>query len=128
MVDYFSIKPLPSGLYVAVRFKNLHHLTCLPTYLYLPRHIHLSPSRHPTYLSLPPSALRPPPQMYLAFETGNITFSLPHQDTGKNPNIYNYIGHDSVLAIRKRNKVEMKPNSTIPSGNKYYCGIMFKSP
>jgi len=60
-------------------------------------------------------------------ETGNITFSLPHPRYGKNPNIYNYIGHDSVLAIEKEIEVEMKAELyEFLLENKYCHGIMFK--
>ena len=41
-------------------------------------------------------------------EIGNITFTLPHPRNGKNPNVYNYIGHDSALIIEKAMEVEMK--------------------
>ncbi|MGR5594243.1 hypothetical protein [Bacteroides thetaiotaomicron] len=41
-------------------------------------------------------------------ETGNITFVLPNPAYGKNPEMYNYIGHDSTLFIEKEIETEMK--------------------
>lgn len=32
-------------------------------------------------------------------ETGNLTIALPDPRNGKNPETYNYLGHDSVLII-----------------------------
>ena len=60
-------------------------------------------------------------------ETGNITFTLPHPRNGKNPNVYNYIGHDSALIIEKAMEVEMKAELyEFLLDNKYCHGIMFK--
>ena len=60
-------------------------------------------------------------------ETGNITFTLPHPRNGKNPNVYNYIGHDSALIIEKAIEVEMKAELyEFLLDNKYCHGIMFK--
>ena len=60
-------------------------------------------------------------------EIGNITFTLPHPRNGKNPNVYNYIGHDSALIIEKAMEVEMKAELyEFLLENKYCHGIMFK--
>ena len=45
----------------------------------------------------------------------------------KNPNVYNYIGHDSALIIEKAMEVEMKAELyEFLLENKYCHGIMFK--
>ena len=60
-------------------------------------------------------------------ETGNITFTLPHPRNGKNPNVYNYIGHNSALIIEKAMEVEMRAELyEFLLENKYCHGIMFK--
>ena len=46
---------------------------------------------------------------------------------GKNPNVYNYIGHDSALIIEKAMEVEMRAELyEFLLENKYCHGIMFK--
>lgn len=60
-------------------------------------------------------------------ETGNITFVLPNQNYGKNPEVYNYIGQDSTLIIEKEIEVEMKAELYgFLLENKFKNGIMFK--
>ena len=95
----FSIKPYLAA-YMYVRFKN--HIDSPPN-------VPLSSSSHspihlldtqPIYHFLHQLSVPHPPNVSW-HETGNITFSLPHPRYGKNPNIYNYIGHDSVLVIEK---------------------------
>ena len=102
----FSIKPYLAA-YMYVRFKN--HIDSPPN-------VPLSSSSHspihlldtqPIYHFLHQLSVPHPPNVSW-HETGNITFSLPHPRYGKNPNIYNYIGHDSVLVIEKEIEVEMK--------------------
>ena len=60
-------------------------------------------------------------------ETGNITFVLPNQNYGKNPEVYNYIGQDSAFIIEKEIEVEMRAELyEFLLENKFKNGIMFK--
>jgi hypothetical protein len=60
-------------------------------------------------------------------ETGNITFVLPNPAYGKNPETYNYIGHDSTLIIEKEIETEMKAELySFLLDNKFNKGMMFK--
>ena len=121
----FSIKPYLAA-YMYVRFKN--HIDSPPN-------VPLSSSSHspihlldtqPIYHFLHQLSVPHPPNVSW-HETGNITFSLPHPRYGKNPNIYNYIGHDSVLVIENEIEVEMKAELyEFLLENKYCHGIMFK--
>ena len=121
----FSIKPYLAA-YMYVRFKK---------HIDLPPNVPLSSSSHspihlldtqPIYHFLHQLSVPHPPNVSW-HETGNITFSLPHPRYGKNPDIYNYIGHDSVLAIEKEIEVEMKAELyEFLLENKYCHGIMFK--
>ncbi|WP_303013938.1 hypothetical protein [uncultured Bacteroides sp.] len=109
----FSIKPHLAA-YMYVRFKNHIHSA-----------IHL-PDTHPIYHFLHQLSVPHPPNVSWR-ETGNITFSLPHPRNGKNPYVYNYIGHDSALIIEKEIEVEMKAELyEFLLENKYCHGIMFK--
>lgn len=60
-------------------------------------------------------------------ETGNITFVLPNQNYGKNPETYNYIGKESALIIEKEIETEMKAELyPFLLDNKFNKGVMFK--
>ena len=103
----FQIKPYLAA-YMYVRYKN---------------HLDVPPDR----FSSSPSAIHLLDTQPLYHETGNITLTLPHPRNGKNPNVYNYIGHDSALIIEKAMEVEMKAELyEFLLENKYCHGIMFK--
>ena len=60
-------------------------------------------------------------------ETGNITFVLPNQNYGKNPETYNYIGQESAFIIEKEIETEMKTELySFLLDNKFNKGMMFK--
>ena len=119
----FSVKPYLAA-YMYIRYKN--HLELPPTpSLSLPPTIHLLDT-HPIYHYLHQLSIPHPPNAAW-HETGNITFTLPHPRNGKNPNVYNYIGHDSALIIEKAMEVEMKAELyEFLLENKYCHGVMFK--
>lgn len=64
----------------------------------LPIHLsHLTPIYHFLHqLSVPH------PQGVSWKETGNITFVLPSPRQGKNPEVYNYFGQDSIFIIERK--------------------------
>ena len=106
----FQIKPYLAA-YMYTRYKN---------------HLDLPPDRSSSALSAIQLSTPHPPNISW-HETGNITFTLPHPRNGKNPNVYNYIGHDSALIIEKAIEVEMKAELyEFLLDNKYCHGIMFK--
>ncbi len=93
----FQIKPYLAA-YMYVRYKN--HLDVPPDHFSSsPSAIHLLDTQ-PLYHFLHQLSIPHPPNASW-HETGNITFTLPHPRNGKNPNVYNYIGHDSALIIEK---------------------------
>lgn len=69
----------------------------------------------------------PHPQGVSWKETGNITLVLPSPRIGKNPEVFNYIGHDSVLILEKKIEVEMKAELyEFLLENKFCNGVMYK--
>ena len=119
----FQIKPYLAA-YMYTRYKNHLDLPpdCSSSALSA---IHLLDT-HPIYHFLHQLSTPHPPNISW-HETGNITFTLPHPRNGKNPNVYNYIGHDSALIIEKAMEVEMKAELyEFLLDNKYCHGIMFK--
>ena len=119
----FQIKPYLAA-YMYVRYKN--HLDVPPDrFSSSLSAIHLLDTQ-PIYHFLHQLSIPPPPNASW-HEIGNITFTLPHPRNGKNPNVYNYIGHDSALIIEKAMEVEMKAELyEFLLENKYCHGIMFK--
>lgn len=100
----FQVKPYLAA-YMYTRYKN--HLDLPPDRSSSALStIHL-PDTQPIYHFLHQLSTPHPPNASW-HETGNITFTLPHPRNGKNPNVYNYIGHDSALIIEKAMEVEMK--------------------
>ena len=68
----------------------------------------------------------PHPQGVSWKETGNITFVLPSPRQGKNPEIYNYFGQDSIFIIEKEIEVEMKAELySFLLENKFQNGVMY---
>ena len=119
----FQIKPYLAA-YMYVRYKN--HLDVPPDrFSSSLSAIHLLDTQ-PIYHFLHQLSIPHPPNASW-HEIGNITFILPHPRNGKNPNVYNYIGHDSALIIEKAMEVEMKAELyEFLLENKYCHGIMFK--
>ena len=59
-------------------------------------------------------------------ETGNITFVLPSPRIGKNPEVYNYYGQDSISIIEKEIEVEMKADLySFLLEKKFKNGVMY---
>lgn len=119
----FQIKPYLAA-YMYMRYKN--HLDVPPDRSSSSLSaIHLLDTQ-PIYHFLHQLSIPHPPNASW-HETGNITFTLPHPRNGKNPNVYNYIGHDSALIIEKAMEVEMRAELyEFLLENKYCHGIMFK--
>lgn len=119
----FQIKPYLAA-YMYMRYKN--HLDVPPDRSSSSLSaIHLLDTQ-PIYHSLHQLSIPHPPNASW-HETGNITFTLPHPRNGKNPNVYNYIGHNSALIIEKAMEVEMRAELyEFLLENKYCHGIMFK--
>lgn len=119
----FQIKPYLAA-YMYMRYKN--HLNVPPDRSSSSLSaIHLLDTQ-PIYHFLHQLSIPHPPNASW-HETGNITFTLPHPRNGKNPNVYNYIGHNSALIIEKAMEVEMKAELyEFLLENKYCHGIMFK--
>ena len=68
----------------------------------------------------------PHPQGVSWKETGNITFVLPSPRQGKNPEVYNYFGQDSIFIIEKEIEVEMKAELySFLLENKFKNGVMY---
>lgn len=100
----FQIKPYLAA-YMYMRYKN--HLDVPPDRSSSSLSaIHLLDTQ-PIYHFLHQLSIPHPPNASW-HETGNITFTLPHPRNGKNPNVYNYIGHNSALIIEKAMEVEMR--------------------
>ena len=60
-------------------------------------------------------------------ETGNIVFVLPEPRFGKNPEVYNYFGRDSIMIIEKEISMEMKVELySFLLENKFKNGVMYK--
>lgn len=119
----FQIKPYLAA-YMYMRYKN--HLDVPPDRSSSSLSaIHLLDTQ-PIYHFLHQLSIPHPPNASW-HETGNITFTLPHPRNGKNPNVYNYIGHNSALIIEKAVEVEMRAELyEFLLENKYCHGIMFK--
>ena len=119
----FQIKPYLAA-YMYMRYKN--HLDVPPDRSSSSLSaIHLLDTQ-PIYHFLHQLSIPHPPNASW-HETGNITFTLPHPRNGKNPNVYNYIGHNSALIIEKAMEVEMRAELyEFLLENKYCHGIMFK--
>ena len=121
----FAIKPyLAKYMYVRYGLSSepLSHNNP-PSRLPIPIHLsHLTPVYHfLQQLSVPH------PQSVSWKETGNISFVLPSPRLGKNPEVYNYFGQDSIFIIEKEIEVEMRAELyEFLLENKFKNGIMFK--
>ena len=120
----FAIKPYLAR-YMYVRYGQSLELLSHnnpPSRLPIPIHLsHLTPIYHFLHqLSVPH------PQGASWKETGNITFVLPSPRQGKNPEIYNYFGQDSIFIIEKEIEVEMKAELySFLLENKFKNGVMY---
>ena len=120
----FAIKPYLAR-YMYVRYGQSLELQSHnnPTSrLPIPIHLsHLTPIYHFLHqLSVPH------PQGVSWKETGNITFVLPSPRRGKNPEVYNYFGQDSIFIIEKEIEVEMKAELySFLLENKFKNGVMY---
>ena len=120
----FAIKPYLAR-YMYVRYGQSLELLSHnnpPSRLPIPIHLsHLTPIYHFLHqLSVPH------PQGVSWKETGNITFVLPSPRQGKNPEIYNYFGQDSIFIIEKEIEVEMKAELySFLLENKFKNGVMY---
>lgn len=120
----FAIKPYLAR-YMYVRYGQSLELQSSnnpPSRLPAPIHLsHLSPIYHFLHqLSVPH------PQGIPWKETGNITFVLPKPRLGKNPEVYNYFGQDSIAIIEKEIEVEMKAELySFLLENKFKNGVMY---
>mgnify|MGYP003179669173 CR=1 FL=1 len=75
---------------------------------------------------LPPHSHLSLPQGVSWKETGNICFVLPSPRQGKNPEVYNYFGQDSIFIIEKEIEVEMKAELySFLLENKFKNGVMY---
>ena len=120
----FAIKPYLAR-YMYVRYGQSLELLSHnnpPSRLPIPIHLsHLTPIYHFLHqLSVPH------PQGVSWKETGNITFVLPSPRQGKNPEVYNYFGQDSIFIIEKEIEVEMKAELySFLLENKFKNGVMY---
>lgn len=120
----FAIKPYLAR-YMYVRYGQsleLQSYNTPPSRLPIPIHLsHLTPIYHFLHqLSVPH------PQGVSWKETGNITFVLPSPRLGKNPEVYNYFGQDSIFIIEKEIEVEMKAELySFLLENKFKNGVMY---
>lgn len=120
----FAIKPYLAR-YMYVRYGQSLELLSHnnpPSRLPIPIHLsHLTPIYHFLHqLSVPH------PQGVSWKETGNITFVLPSPRLGKNPEIYNYFGQNSIFIIEKEIEVEMKAELySFLLENKFKNGVMY---
>ncbi|MBD3589608.1 hypothetical protein [Bacteroides sp. GM023] len=121
----FAIKPyLARYMYVRygqcleIKFQgNAHSQLPIPIHL-----SHLTPVYHFLHqLSIPH------PQDVSWKESGNICFVLPKPRNGKNPEVYNYFGQDSIFLIEKEIEVEMRAELySFLLENKFKNGVMYK--
>lgn len=88
---------------------------------------HSNPPLPPhSHLSLPASIICSSSARRLLKETGNICFVLPSPRQGKNPEVYNYFGQDSIFIIEKEIEVEMKAELySFLLENKFKNGVMY---
>lgn len=120
----FAIKPYLAR-YMYVRYGQSLELLSHnnpPSRLPIPIHLsHLTPIYHFLHqLSVPH------PQGVSWKETGNICFVLPSPRQGKNPEVYNYFGQDSIFIIEKEIEVEMKAELySFLLENKFKNGVMY---
>lgn len=120
----FAIKPyLAKYMYVRYGLSSepLSHNNP-PSMLPIPIHLsHLTPIYHFLHqLSVPH------PQGVSWKEIGNITFVLPNPRQGKNPEVYNYFGQDSIFIIENEIEVEMKAELySFLLENKFKNGVMY---
>ena len=60
-------------------------------------------------------------------ETGNLTIVIPDPRYGKEPETYNYLGHDSIIIIEEEIETMMKAElHSMMMKNKFRNGIMYK--
>ena len=60
-------------------------------------------------------------------ETGNLTLIIPTPRYGKEPETYNYLGHNSVIIIEEEIETMLKTElHSIMLRNKFRNGIMYK--
>ena len=120
----FTIKPYLAR-YMYVRYgQSLEFLSHSnpPSNLPTPIHLfHLTPIYHFFHqLSVPH------PQGVSWKEVGNISFVLPNPKLGKNPEVYNYFGQDSIFIIEKEIEVVMKAELySFLLENKFKNGVMY---
>lgn len=121
----FTIKP-----YLA-RYMYVRYGRCLEiesqsnAHPKLPTPIHLS-HLTPVYHFLHQLSI-PHPQGISWKESGNICFVLPKPRNGKNPEVYNYLGQDSIFLIEKEIEVEMRAELySFLLENKFKNGVMYK--
>lgn len=70
--------------------------------------------------------VRRPPQVSWR-EEGNLTLVIPDPRYGKDPQTYNYLGHDSILIIEAEIEIMLKAElHSLMQKNKYQKGIMYK--
>lgn len=121
----FAIKPYLAR-YMYVRYgQNLEIQSHSNSSSKLPIPIHLS-HLTPIYHFLHKLSV-PHPQGVSWKESGNICFVLPQPRNGKNPEVYNYFGQESIFIIEKEIEVEMKAELySFLLENKFKNGIMYK--
>lgn len=60
-------------------------------------------------------------------ETGNLTLIIPAPRYGKDPETYNYLGHDSIIIIEEEIETMLKTElHSMMLKNKFRNGIMYK--
>ena len=60
-------------------------------------------------------------------ENGNFTLVIPDPRYGKDPESYNYLGHDSIVIIEEEMEIMLKAElHSLMQKNKYQKGIMYK--
>lgn len=60
-------------------------------------------------------------------ETGNLTLVIPDPRYGKEPETYNYLGHDSILILEEEIEIMLKAElHSMMLKNKFQKGIMYK--
>lgn len=113
-VTFFD-QALPGGLYVRALQKSYRLASQRPFIFFLT--FTYSPSRHPTYLSLPPSALRPPPSKCVLARNRKYNFlPSPSKIWQKSKYIQLYRSRQRTC-YRKRNRSGNESRTLrIPSG------------
>ena len=119
----FQIKPLSSGLHVHALQKSPRRTLQTALLPHFPRSIFSTPSPSTTFSTSYPFPTLPTPHG----TKPKYYLHPPHPRNGKNPNVYNYIGHNSALIIEKAMEVEMRAELYEFLLKITYChGIMFK--